>query len=126
VFAVFGGMIVGGFAGAFHAVLMSGTQFTEPTLGAKAQASMVAGGILGVVIGGMLARKTVEAAGPSLVAILCGIGFIIGLAVGVVLGPPSQVPLNMPDRTFFGIGNYGCIGWFGRCILAHTTRLFRR
>jgi len=124
--ALSGGMLAGGFAGGLHAILISGAQFSQTTLELKGRLAMAVGGFLGVIIGGMLSRRTIDAVGPGTVAILCAMGLAVGLAVGAVLGPPYQLPVGIPGRSILSVLNYGCIGWFGGCILAHLISLFRR
>ena len=125
-FSLFGGMLAGGFAGGLHAVLISGAHFSKTALELKGRLAMAVGVFLGVIIGGMLSRWTIDVVGPCVVAILCAIGLLVGLAVGVVLGPPSQLSVGLPDRSILSVLNYGCLGWFGGCLLARLTALFRR
>lgn len=125
-FALFGSLVAGGFAGGLHAILISGAEFSQTTLELKGRFAMAVGGILGVVIGGILSRRTIDTVGPRVVATLCAIGLPVGLAVGAVLGPPHQLPVGIPGRSVLSILNYGCLGWFGGYLLAHLTTLFRR
>jgi uncharacterized protein YcfJ len=87
---------------------------------------MMIGGFLGVLIGGMLGRSTIDLAGGKSTSILCVLGLIAGLVLGIAMDIPPQLPKDLPQREMFAVFNSGCIGWFCGAMLAFISAVFRK
>ncbi len=116
-------------AAAGHGVALLGQWHLLPrddgTLGIVNAIGIAVTGIVGLVVGGLITMLVIEKSpmnrAAKIAALLCPLGFLIGLVFAAVIGLPSWLPMNMPYRSLLGILNYGYLGWFGALFLAKIT-----